>query len=350
MSKQTLQTVIGVSFRPQAALQTASPASDIWRLSKLNAQLLGVNPVIEDDANEIGHGGGEFAENLYPSYIDAGGSIQKYISSQMAAWLFAFAFGKVTTAAAGTGGTKYTVVPSDVCESLELPSFSFIETIGAQCGTPTLDRVSVGNVLSDFTLTIGSGPGRQNSQFTANFAGCGKVTSPSGIVMPASALAENGLLSSSAKVNLMDIDYHANKNLISLELSVNNNPRLDQGFYPGSGVDSNGFAIRGRMERGVRALGLTITSRFDAGSTELDKVLALTTGAISFELTGAQISAGVNHGLKVTFAKVGLRSGVLGDDNGIVTVQTSIAPMKDPVAGVLTAEVTTNVDGIGVAE
>lgn len=348
MSKNILQTVIGVGYKPQSALQTASTATDIWRLSKLNAALATINPVLEDDAAEIGKGH-EFATAIYPVNMDASGSIEKYLSSEMVAWLFAFAFGKVTETPAGTGGYKLTMVPSGVCDPLDLLPFTFVEQIGKECETGAVDRSAVGNVISDFSLAIGSGPGRQSGKMTANFHGCGKVDSPSAIVMPTTPLVEHLLLASSAAVTILGADYVTNKNLVSLEFSCQNNPRLDQGFYPGSGVDANGFAIRGRMERGNRAFGLNVVGRYDAGSTELSSLMALTTGTASFELTGALISAGIHHGLKVTFHKVALKSGVLADDQGILTVATQISPMYDSVDGVITVEVTTSVSGIGQA-
>src|ERR1019366_3321882 len=189
MSKNILQTVIGIGFKKQAVLQTASTAADVWRLSKLNAALAVVNPTNEDDANEIGKGH-EFAENIFKVNMDASGSIEKYISSEMMAWLFAMAFGKVTEVAAGSG-YKLTMVPSGVCDPLDLPPFTFVEQIKCPTSDAAVDRASVGNVISDFTLAIGSGPTRANAKFTANFHGCGKVNQPSAIVVPSPALAEH---------------------------------------------------------------------------------------------------------------------------------------------------------------
>ena len=53
MSYNVQQTVFGVGFKPQTALQTANQATDFWRLSKLNAGFNKFSLTTESDANEI---------------------------------------------------------------------------------------------------------------------------------------------------------------------------------------------------------------------------------------------------------------------------------------------------------
>lgn len=92
--------------------------------------------------------------------------------------------------------------------------------------------------------------------------------------------------------------------------------------------------------------GLDVVGRYDAGSVELAYVISLSTGTAVFTLTGAQISTGVNNSLKVTFEKRTLKSSQLADDQGIITVATSIVPMYDSTNGVFTVEVVTGTSGI----
>ena len=75
-------------------------------------------------------------------------------------------------------------------------------------------------------------------------------------------------------------------------------------------------------------------------------MISLSTGTAVFTLTGAQISSGVNHSLKVTIEKCTLKSAQLADDQGIITVQTSITPMYDSTNGVISVEVVTSTTGI----
>ncbi len=342
MSSLIKHTALGLSFKKQTALQTASVDADIQRVSKLNAAVSAYDPVNEDDSKEIGTGT-EFATQLFKTSAMVSGSIEKYLSSEMAAWMFAFGLGNTTETAAGTTGKKYTSVPSDVCAGLDMPAFTVVEQIGKDCSPVVLDRAFPGCVLEDFSISISSGPGRQSSKLTANFVGCGKMVKPSGITLPSSPLAEHLLPASSATVTINGVDYVTNKNLLSLTFGFKNNILLDQGYYIGSGVD-NGYAIRGRMEHGTRQVSFGFTARFDGNSTELDKLMNLTTGTAVLQLTGPQIEAGQNHSLKLTLAKIAFTQAVIGDDSGIVTVNVTCSPLYDAVNGIVSAEVVTTAD------
>ena len=101
------------------------------------------------------------------------------------------------------------------------------------------------------------------------------------------------------------------------------------------------------LERGNRVFGLDLVGRYDAGSLELANVISLSTGTTAvFTLTGAQISTGVNHSLKVTFEKRTLKSARLADDQGVLTVPTSIVPIYSTTLGVISVEVVTSTTGI----
>ena len=100
------------------------------------------------------------------------------------------------------------------------------------------------------------------------------------------------------------------------------------------------------LERGNRVFGLDVVGRYDAGSVELAYVISLSTGTAVFTLTGAQISTGVNHSLKVTFEKRTLKSARLADDQGVLTVPTSIVPIYSTTLGVISVEVVTSTTGI----
>src|ERR1035441_437240 len=133
MSKLTIQTVVGVGYKPQSALQTPDvTTADFWRLSKLNSALAQVDYVTEDNAAEYGKGT-EFATDVFPVNVDVKGSVDKYISSEMMAWLFGMALGKVVETADGTGGMKYVITPTGVCDPLDLPAFSVCEQVGKEC-------------------------------------------------------------------------------------------------------------------------------------------------------------------------------------------------------------------------
>jgi hypothetical protein len=239
----------------------------------------------------------------------------------------------------------YTCTPQDpVTGGIELPAFSFIEQIRPGASA-VLDRMAVGCVVEDFTITVGSGPGRANSRITINFAGSGKLVEPSGITLPAGT-TEHLLPGASAQVTINGVDYVTSRNLVSLEFGFKNNLRLDSGFYPGSGTQ-DGAAIRGRLEFGDREASLKFVARFEHGSTELTKLRNQTTGTAVISLQGELISGTDYHSLEVSFHKVAFRTAVVGDTDGIVTIEVECTPLWDATNGLVTAVAKTSQDNIG---
>ncbi len=336
------ETRIGFGFKKQSALQTANLAADVWSLAKMNAALSTVTLNVEDDAAELGKGH-EFATQTFKSHWDVSGAIEKYLTSEIAAWAFVFGLGNRVKS--GTTAITYTCTPQDpVTGGIELPAFSFIETI-RQGASAVLDRMAVGCVVEDFTIALASGPGRASSKITINFAGCGKLTEPSGINIP-EATTEHLLPAASAQITINGVNYVSSRNLVSLELGFKNNLRLDAGFYPGSGAQDNA-AIRGRLEFGDRQASLKFTARFENGSTELTKLRNQTTGAATISLQGELISGADYHSISVTFQKVAFKTAIVGDTDGIVTVEVECAPLYDSVNGLLSAVAKCTQDNIG---
>ena len=207
----------------------------------------------------------------YKTAWDVGGSLEKYLSAEMAAWAMAFGLGKVVKS--GTlPNFIYTCTPLFPAngDATELPYFSFVEQIRPGAGV-VLDRQAVGCAVESWQIAIGSGPGRANSKITVEFAGSGKVIdSATGIVMP-TATVEKLLPSASLTLSINGVDYVTSKNIVSLETGWKNNLRMDAGFFPGSGFqtagDGSSGAIRGRLEFGNRAGNLKFVARYDSTST-----------------------------------------------------------------------------------
>ena len=337
------ETKIGFGYKKQTDLATPNASGDIWSLTKTNAALSTVTLNTENDAAELGKGH-EFATQTFKSHWDVSGSIEKYLSSEIAAWAFVFGLGNRVKSGTPPAIT-YTSTPQDpVAGGIELPAFSFIEAI-RQGATAVLDRMAVGCVVEEFRITLGSGPGRANSRITVNFAGSGKLVEPSGITLPAGT-TEHLLPGASTQVTINGVDYVTSRNLVSLELGFKNNLRLDAGFYPGSGTQ-DGAAIRGRLEFGDREASLKFTARFEHGSTELAKLRSQTTGTAVISLQGDLISGSDYHSLEVTFHKVAFRTAVVGDTDGIVTVEVECHPLWDATNGLLTAVAKCSQDNIG---
>jgi hypothetical protein len=326
------ETKIAVGFVPQPDLITVNTPAEMWSFTKTNATTMAVTPVTETDAADIGKGD-EFPTQVFPVSMDATVTVEKYASSEFLAWVFAFATGNVVKTAAGTGW-KYCAEPSDPAVAcLNLPPFTFAE----QIRTPpesVIDQASLGMVVNDFTLTMESGPGRSNCRVTTNLIGTGNVVTPSNITPWPAVETEHFLNAASAAITIGGIDYVLGGGFISLTFSWNNNVRTDSGYYPGSGVNASGFALRGRMEYNTRVCALSFVARARKGSPELAALLAQTPGACSIKLSGALIGAGPEkHGMDITIPKAVFSAVTTGEADGIVTVNCDVSPLKDTTTG-----------------
>jgi len=341
MSVRTQEILIGFGKAKQADIATANVLAGIWRLNKLNAALANPKLNTENDAEEFGKGH-EYTTQVFNTSWDVAGTIEKYLSAEIAAWAVAFGLGKVVKSGVNPNFT-YTCTPPNPSngDPVELPFFSFIEQIRPGAGV-VLDRMAVGCAVESWQITVGSGPGRANSKINIEFVGSGKLTEPSGITLPA-ATVEKLLASASLAVTINGTDYVTNKNIISLEFGGKNNIRMDDGFYPGSGFqtpgDSTTGAIRGRMEYGNRQFNLKFVARFQNGSDELTKLKNQTSGTAVITLT-----YDANNSLEVTFAKVQFATAEVVDTDGRVTVSVECLPMYN--AGVVSAVANCSVDNI----
>ena len=339
------ETRIAFGMAPQTDVSTANTALQMWSMTKTNPALSVVAPVNETNALDIGKGN-EFPSQVYPTNMDAGVALEKYVSSEFMAWLFAFTTGDVTKTASGAGFT-YTAKPNDPAVTcINLPAFSWVEQIRP---TPNsvIDRMLISQVVGDWTLTMSSGPGRANCRVAVNLPGSGRVTSPSGIVIPA-VINETFLNAAGATININGIDYVLAQSFISLEFRWNNNVRLDTGIYPGSGT-MNGYAVRGRMEYGIREFTLNFVARAQKGSVEYNNLLNQVEGPATFGVTGPQLGTGAgNHNFEITMPRTRMNAVVNGDDANIVTVQCGVTALQptDGVTPIITMSANTMTDKI----
>ncbi len=339
---QELQICFGK--QKQTDTQTANTAVQMWQLRKLNAQLANPKLNTENDAEEFGKGH-EFAVQSFQTSWDVNGTLEKYLSAEIAAWAMAFGLGKVVKSGTAPNFT-YTATPliPSAGDDAELPYFSFVEQIRPGAGV-VLDRMAIGCVIEGWTISIGSGPGRANSKITVEFVGSGKLAEPSNIVMPGATL-EKLLPSASLTLSINGVNYVTNKNIVSLETAWKNNVRADGGFYPGSGFqtpgDATSGAIRGRLEFGNRQGTIKFVARFENGSSELTKLRSQTSGTATIGL-----SYDANNSLEITWQKVSFATAEVGETDGIVTVSVDCLPMWHETNGIVSAVVKCGIDNIG---
>jgi hypothetical protein len=338
------ETVTAFGFQPQTDVATINTLPQIWTMSRINPAMATVNPVNETNALDIGKGN-EFPTQMFPSYQDASVAIEKYVSSEFMAWLFCFTTGKATKTAAGTGFT-YAAVPNDpTVNCINLPAFTYDEQIRPSPNS-VIDRAIIGAVVGEWTLTMSSGPGRANCRVAVTCPATGRVQAPGLSPLPAVQL-EHFLNAAGATININGIDYVLSQSFISLEFRFNNNVRLDTGLYPGSGTQ-NGYAVRGRMEYGIREMTLNFVARAQKGSTEFNNLLSGTEGPATFSVQGPLIAGTTYHGFTITMPRTRMLSVVNGDDNNIVTVQCGVTALvpTDGVTPIITMSATTTKDTI----
>jgi hypothetical protein len=330
------ELLVALGAGKQTNISTANTAMQSMRFSKLNAQITNPKLVTENDAPEIGKGN-EFIENVYKSHWEVGTTMEKYLSSEFAAWAFAYALGKVAVTGSAAPYT-YTITPLNTStDGLELPYFSVLEQIRPGSGV-VIDRQHVGCALKMLKMSIGSGPGRANSKLSADIVGSGLLVDPSGLTMPA-PITEHLLPASSLTFSCNGTDYVTSKNLVSLELGWDN-AFLNTGFFPGSGSQA-GAQVQGRIEVGARVPSFSFIARYNNGSSELAKLESLTTATCTLSLT-----ADANNSLTITWQKMGFEMVEIGDTDGIVTVAVTCSPQYDLTNGIVSVVVVTPVAGI----
>lgn len=330
------ETLFAFSKNRQTDAVTASIAAEIWRMRKVNLDIDTAELITEDDANELG-GGNEFAANVFPVNWDISGSIDKFLTSQWAAWVMAFSLdGGIKTGISDPW--TYTCEPQDqVTAGTELPYFTLVHQV--RPGAAIVDRADIGCMVSGWQLDILSGPGRASSKLKADFVGIGKFADPSTISLPAET-AETLLGSSSLALTANGVDYVTTKKIQSLNATWANNPRLDRRFYPGSGVQS-GAAIGGRIEFGDRVATLKIVADLDASSTELATQIAQTDFTAVLAL-----SNGGDDTLTITYHRLRFATVKFRENNGILTVEGDCSVLWHSSNGLFTAVVETDTDEI----
>jgi hypothetical protein len=218
---------------------------------------------------------------------------------------------------------------------INLPAFTAAEQVRPQPES-VVDRKSIGMVVASWSLTMESGPGRNNCKVTASFQGTGNVESPPDVPLsPWPAVeTEHFLNAASASIVIGGVDYVLGQTFMSLNFTWTNNVRLESGYYPGSGVDENGFAIRGRMEYSTRECNLQFVARAVKGSPEYNALVSLDPGVANIKLEGALIGVGPNkHGIEIIIPKSVFSAVIYGEADGLVTVDCNASPLKDTTTG-----------------
>lgn len=306
---QALQ--MGLGKAKQADIVT--PSASFMHIEKTNEEITSVNFTTENDAPWIGKGN-EFvsANGVYAVSQTPANRVEMYGSAELVTWAFAYGLGHVAEA---TG--TYTLKPIQNGTTLELPYFTVVEQL-PEGGDEAIDNAYVGCAVEDVTFTLNSGPGLQSTKIVTNWVGSGNYVSPSTVSLP-DLQTQHFMLSASATLSILSVDYVAAKTLLNCTIGWKNNLLLNAGFFPGSG-EQNGAAVRGRMEIGVRQPTFEFTVRLLSTSTEFASLVGLTQGTAVLTVTFDG-----THTTTFTFAEVTFESVTNVVDNGIAAVKVVCA-------------------------
>ncbi len=340
MSVNTRQQAIAIGKVAQADLVTASGASDLFRITKINRNTSDLRLVSESDAQDVGKDD-EFASQNFLTNWDTQFQLETYLCSELAGFAAAFGLGNSTDSAPAVGAYRHTAVFQS--SGIDLVPFSYVEKMPSDGSL--IDRVLIGCVLNGATFQLNSGPGRQQAKLLLDVVGTGKFTSPSSITLPAPGTLHS-IGTGGLTITINGNDYIASKRMISLEFGWRNNVRLDSGFFPGSGSQS-GASIRGRMEHGDRECFLRATVRRESGASEFSDYLSQDEGTAVITGQGALITGSTYHNFSATFHRVAIGSMQDVDADGIAAVQIEWVVMKHSTNGVLTLYATNEIALMG---
>jgi hypothetical protein len=322
MSANIQETIIAFSKTAQTAVGTAS--TDVIRVNTISADLADVEPIVEDDADEIGKGH-EFAEESFLTSWKVARKIEVYNSAEMLAIAAAFGLGN------GNAGTYTPIDPTTNINGIDMPLMTFYEGIRPNAASPVLDRALLDMVVDKFTMELKSGPGRANSKLSIELKGSGKKTEPSGLIFPTKT-AVHLLPSASVTCSINGENLVTSKNFVSSDMSWDNNTR--EGYFPGSGFQTPGDAttgaVMGRMEFGKRTFTWKYVARFENGSTQLTVLSAQTSGTAVMGLSG-----GTGFDATITASQTRIKAAKIDNTDGIVTVAVEVS-CQVPIGGDLT--------------
>lgn len=336
---------MAISYHKQMSLQTALVAADCWSLRQTNRTPGQPSFVTQDDKDDVGKGT-PFPTQVFKQSASAEFPWEARLTSENAAMLGVFGIGLNAKTAADTG-FKYSCKPNVLLTaSPDMPAATVVQAI-RQGGSDVFDYGLIGMCCEEFSISLNSGPDRDNATMRSQWVGCGKYADPSTITIPA-VTTEHGLGAGSATaITLNGVNYLSNARFFNAEFSYKNNIRLDTGYYPGSG-SQNGFQLRGRMWRGDPQASLRFSALFENGSTELTDFLAQTEGTARLTLQGAAMGSAY-HLLDIQFHRVVYKNWQVNDVDGLVAVSVDVACLEHSSNGVLTYDAQCLQDEIGTA-
>lgn len=331
MAVKLQQLNFGVGIDSEATYNAGS--NGYLKFSRTNTAATSRTTAFEDNQTEQGKGS-DFPTQNYVVSRTSSQSIERYGDSTFMLWALSYALGNSVT----TGSSapySYEITPQDLVAStsgIQLPSFSTVEQL-TESGSTALTNLFYGNVMDSVTISFSSGTGRQSVKCNASYMGSGKLGSASGISLPGLNV-DDYMLAANMSLTILGTNYVNAKTIVEGNFSYSNNLDAANGYFPGSGVDSAGFAYRGRLEAGTnRKCNFDFTVRLLNTSTEYSELMALTTGTA---VLGFQHGSDTDNAVTITLNEVQFVAEEIGNSGGTATVKITTKPLYNGSSPVVT--------------
>ena len=323
MSERDFDLLWAFSTKKQTAYGTKLADVDLTLSTPFKGPDVAVKtPTLETDADQAGRGQ-EFPESQEIERWDARLARSFDLTSLMAGWVAAFGLGAVTTTQPDQPGAPNTYDHQCrfMTNTFALPVTSIVEQPISGAALKSLYRDLA---IADFEIsaeTLG------RLQLACNLVGSG-FREDSTLSMPSvtagSFLRMRGV---TFQVGPTGSEVDISSRLKSFNLSVNNNPLEDDGYFPGSGL------FRGRLEYGQRReVGLTFRMLV-ADAVERDHLEGNDYLKAIITAVGAVISTTYNHQIIITVPRLAYTAVPMGFEDGMAVYDIEANVFHDASSG-----------------
>ncbi len=309
MSERDYDVLCAVTTKKQTAYGTARGDGDLTvSYPFLGADLLEEDLGFRTNEEETGHG--EFPTRQDQELKDCRVTRRFDAGTFMLGWAAAFGMGAVSSVQQETTTAyKHTFTPQT---AKQLPVTTEVEQQSSGI------KLKVRDVAVARFKISGENPGRLKLEIEK--VGSGHVET-STLSMPSlSADAFLRMHSAQLEVGVSASEVDVSARWKRFEFEWNNNPLLDDGYFPNSGQ------VRGRLEHGRRTSTLSFDLLLDANAVERTHLLANNTLRAILTATGANIESTYNNELIITVESLKYRALPIGveDNMQVYRVETVI--------------------------
>lgn len=321
MNQKDFNVLWAFTTKKQSAYGTKIPDVDLTKAYPfLGPDMLERTPEIMTDEDEVGKGH-EYPTSQEIELWDTKLKRSFYLTTDMAGWIIAFGLGAISSAQqAATTAYEHTGTPMSPAASLQLPVTSVVEQ-----QTSGIKQLIRDLLINDFAI---SGEIGKRLMLETNLVGSGYVED-STLSMPSlsagSFLRMRGL---TFQIGPSGSEVDESARVKKFEFKWENNPDLEDGYYPGSGL------YRGRCELGSpRKASLNFTLLMDQNTTHKDHLENNDYLAAIITAQGALIESTYYHNLTITLPRLAYTALPIGVEGNKLAYNVECNVFYDATSG-----------------